>query len=87
MSTKMTCAKCGSNKVMTDLHINDKGHYGADTSEGLTVEVQGDPKAIFFKEIVRASLTANVCSSCGFTEIFTAGNLDRLWVHYKRANR
>jgi hypothetical protein len=66
---KPTCAKCGSDRVVTRVRIMDRGHYGADSGD-LSAVVYAEPNAMMFKGAQRHDLSARVCGSCGFTELY-----------------
>ena len=75
------CAKCGSDRVVTDAKpiLKDYGSV-------VQVRVEANPRAVMMKGGVSGSLTARVCASCGYTE-FYAKNLDALWKAHEQAQR
>lgn len=63
------CTKCGSSEVLRDVRIMDRGHGSADAGN-LSAVVYGNPAAWIFKGKVRIELTACVCGSCGYAELY-----------------
>ena len=62
------CAKCSSNKIIPNAIVIDRGDYNAESN--LSVAIDGDPNALFFKERSRFPVKAKVCGDCGFTEFY-----------------
>ena len=75
----ITCGRCGSEKIMTDLRIRDR--YDAGVGQDLEVEVQGNPDAMIFKQSHREALRATVCGECGNVGL-SIKNPDALWKTY-----
>ena len=81
MVEKMTCAKCGSAKVMGNLYIPDYHSHHGDKSD-LSVEIYENPGAVIFKDKRKVKLTAQVCGDCGYTELYV-DSPKRLWKIYQ----
>ncbi|MCY4566935.1 MAG: hypothetical protein OXD49_01385 [Candidatus Poribacteria bacterium] len=75
----ITCGRCGSEKIMTDLRIRDR--YDAGVGQDLEVEVQGNPDAMIFKQSHREALRATVCGECGNVGL-SIKNPEALWKTY-----
>jgi hypothetical protein len=54
----------------------DRGHYNQDS--GLSLAIQANPGALFFKETERVVVEARVCADCGLTELY-ASDPAALW--------
>jgi ribosomal protein L40E len=63
----VTCAKCGSDKVVPNAKIFDQGEYSDGT---LKAAFEQNPSAWFFKGRVLSNLRAKICGECGFTELY-----------------
>jgi hypothetical protein len=68
MPAPLLCARCGSDEVISRARIAERGESNA--RYDLEVEVQRRPNAVLFKRPERAALTARVCGSCGYAELF-----------------
>ncbi|MCE2412556.1 hypothetical protein J4G07_00995 [Candidatus Poribacteria bacterium] len=75
----ITCGRCSSEKIMTDLRIRDR--YDAGVGQDLEVEVQGNPDAMIFKQSHREALRATVCGECGNVGL-SIKNPEALWKTY-----
>ena len=75
----ITCGRCGSEKIITDLRIRDR--YDAGVGQDLEVEVQGNPDAMIFKQSHREALRATVCGECGNVGL-SIKNPEALWKTY-----
>lgn len=62
------CEKCGSDKIIPQVKIIDRGDYNIPTD--LTVLVEQNPNALIFKERVNSGVFAKVCGNCGFLELY-----------------
>lgn len=62
------CPKCGSSEVVPSVRVLDRGD-GNWTSD-LQVAVDAKPDALLFKGRQKSSLTARVCSACGYAELY-----------------
>lgn len=78
---KLQCLRCGSEKMMPNIALQD--HYG-DTgafSQPAQVHVHGNPQAWIFKETTFGQLTANICGECGYAEL-QVGNFRELYAKF-----
>ena len=68
------CSKCGRSEVLNDLRVVDRTleEDWMAAAADLKVEVETKPAARVFKGIVGFPLSARVCGSCGFAELFVA---------------
>ena len=71
------CAKCGSRDVIADAKVIDHTHHSSQTD--LSLGIYRKPQALIFKGQVRTTVSAWVCASCGFIELY-ADNPDSLKV-------
>lgn len=78
----MTCAKCGSQQVMSNVRVADRAHYNAVAD--LSAVVYEDPGAMVFRGATDSALRARICAGCGFTE-FYAESAGSLWEAYQKA--
>ena len=69
MPENVTCAKCGSDRVVPRARVMDRGDYNADSGD-LSAVVYANPSARFFKGSQRHELSARICGSCGYTELY-----------------
>ena len=60
------CPKCGYAQIMNDVQVVDLDSH----AENLAVQVQQKPQARLFKGGVRVPLKAQVCGTCGYTELY-----------------
>ena len=75
------CAKCGSDKIVPLAAVVDQGR----NSDGnLRAAVYTNPEAWIFKGAVCATLRANICGQCGYTEMI-AENPAALYDAYQKA--
>jgi uncharacterized OB-fold protein len=65
----MTCAKCGSTKVIPRARVIDRGDYSADVGN-VRVGVARKPQAWIFKGQEKADIYARLCGACGYAELF-----------------
>jgi predicted nucleic-acid-binding Zn-ribbon protein len=63
-----TCPKCGSNKTIPEVFIEDRGMSNVPWS--LSVRVDEKPDAFLFKGRHTDALRAWICGECGFTELY-----------------
>ena len=68
MKRPTQCAKCGSNDIIADAKVIDRAHYSAQTD--LSVGTFRKPEAFIFKGQVTTTVSAWVCGSCGFIELY-----------------
>jgi hypothetical protein len=83
MKISGNCAKCGSDKIMSDVKIVDHGH--GNTKQDLSIEFYENPDALLFKGARRGTLLLSICGQCGHAEL-SVGNPEELWRLYQ-ANR
>lgn len=69
MSEVLICAKCGSDRIVPNARVRDRGHLNSDAGN-LTLIVYEKPDALLFKGAHQGELAARVCGDCGFTELF-----------------
>jgi hypothetical protein len=62
------CAKCGADRVIEGVHVLDRGEYQGEGD--LSATVFRRPEGLLFKGAVSTPLTAHVCGSCGFVELY-----------------
>ena len=62
------CMKCGSDKIIPQVEIIDRGDYSAEGN--LTVAINEKPDAFVFKQRIRSGVSAKVCGNCGFIELY-----------------
>ena len=77
----MNCAKCGSDKIMSNVKIVDEGMAG--DKHDTSIEFHENPDAWVFKRTQKGTLRANVCGQCGYVEL-SVGNPKELWDLYKK---
>ena len=73
-----TCAKCGSNKMMHDVRIVDRGH--GDSKKDLSVHIQKTDNR-FFNKFEKGQHKADICGSCGDVNLIVS-NPQELWEAY-----
>ncbi|MEL7363299.1 MAG: hypothetical protein AAFN13_14585 [Bacteroidota bacterium] len=81
MSDFLFCAKCGSDRIITDAKTSLKDYGGT-----IQVSVQANPSAIMIKGTTHGILRARICATCGYAELY-ANNLDALWHAHEQAQR
>ncbi len=76
------CSKCGSERIIPLATMVDQG----ESSDGRlkAVVAYTNPEAWVFKGAVYATLKANICGQCGYTELI-AGNPAALYDAYLKA--
>ena len=62
-----TCEKCGSNQLIPRAEVVD---HVKETQTDLQVRVDGAPFAMFYTDSEYGKLSARICGSCGFTELY-----------------
>ncbi len=73
------CLKCGSDSVIPDVRLIDRGD--ADQRKVTELGVATKPQALVFKGEVRVPTHAQVCGDCGFVEVY-ATDPRTLWEAY-----
>jgi len=61
------CVKCGSTAIVHGAMVV---HRHETQEHSLNLRVDADPAAIVFKKSVRSIMHAEVCSGCGYTELY-----------------
>lgn len=73
------CPKCSSSKIMHNMPVIDRnGEY---PDQDLSVRIERNPKALIRKGAEFGSLYGEICSNCGYVEMY-ATNLQKLWQIY-----
>ena len=80
MISRTECSKCGSHKIIPDVRIDDRTQ--GRISE-LTIRVPEDPGAFLFKGTHLGTVTAWVCGTCGFMELYV-DNPEELYAAYEK---
>ena len=62
------CPKCGSTEVLIGAELSDRGD--GDMRHPAAVRVYEKPEALIFKGVHDAEVAADICMSCGFTELY-----------------
>jgi predicted nucleic-acid-binding Zn-ribbon protein len=62
------CPKCASTRIIADAKAVDRGDGNAEFD--MTLATFGKPEAILFKEKRKTTVSAWVCSSCGYVEFY-----------------
>lgn len=79
------CLKCGSDSIVPDARLIDRGH-GNDRQPS-EVGVETKPDAWVLKGEVRVPTRVQVCGDCGFVETYVT-DPHRVWeAHVERAAR
>lgn len=79
------CLKCGSDAVIPNVQVIDRGD--ANARKPLDLGLATKPDARVFKGEVRVQTTASVCGDCGFVEVY-ATDPAALWdAHIDRLAR
>ena len=69
MTTRTTCAKCGSERVVPRARVIDRGDYNSD-SGNVRVGVERNPEALLFSRTEQTDISARICGECGYVELF-----------------
>jgi ribosomal protein S27AE len=69
------CPKCGSQEIIDNAQLADKGHLNAATDAEVRLITR--PNALFFKDPVVFKLQPYICGGCGYLESYVEGP-DRL---------
>ena len=80
----LKCSKCGSEKIIPLATMLDRGQGSSGTLQALVGYT--NPEAWVFKGSITATLKANICGACGYTELI-ADNPDSLYDQYLKAKR
>jgi len=84
MSESVVCAKCGSAKIIPRATVRDMGDYNAPGR--LALMLHENPDALIFKETFICDLSARVCCSCGYAELY-AEQPAELYAAYERSKQ
>jgi predicted nucleic-acid-binding Zn-ribbon protein len=68
MNRPSQCFKCGSTDVIADAKVIDTADYSV--QKDLSVAAFRSPDAFIFKGQVTTTVSAWVCASCGFIELY-----------------
>ena len=81
-----TCGRCGSDKMMEDVHLYRNPSTAASlVPQGLVAAVRS-PHAWFQNVSAFGDLRARICGGCGYTEIYTT-NFEKLYEAYQQSRR
>jgi predicted nucleic-acid-binding Zn-ribbon protein len=75
MKDTSICPKCECKEIITDAKAIDRGH--GNSHYDLSVATFEHPEALLFKGIRESTISAYVCSRCGYVE-FYADDLKKL---------
>lgn len=67
MPDPLRCVRCGSDAIIPRVRVLDRDEGGI---RDLQVEVQRRPNAVLFKRPERSTISAQVCGSCGYAELY-----------------
>lgn len=76
-----TCTKCGSTRIIPDVHTSDLATAGA-----LAASVNENPAAILFKGTHTGYLKAWICGDCGYAELYV-DNAKKLYEAYSKSQQ
>jgi len=62
------CPKCGETKIIKDAKVVDRGHHNVEQELRLATFLK--PDALLFKGKESSTVSAWVCASCGFVELY-----------------
>lgn len=68
MKRTKKCPKWGSGEIIADAKAIDRGHM--DSQKNFTVATFGKPDALIFKNKHTSTISAWVCASCGYVELY-----------------
>lgn len=80
----LKCGKCGSEKIIPLAGMVDQGQGPDGTLKALVGYT--NPEAWVFKGPIYATMKANICGECGYTELI-AENPAALYEEYLKAKR
>lgn len=73
----MTCAKCGSDRIVPNAKLFDR-----ELSDGtIKAAFEKNPQAWLFKGTVLGKVRAVICGDCGFTELYTENSQEIYEAH------
>src|SRR5689334_18598362 len=82
MKNGQPCPKCGSKDILADVRVEDKGRQGR---HDLELVAFGNPNALIFTERQTTSVSAWVCGSCGYVDLY-AKDVEALRTPYNETN-
>lgn len=82
MANLEQCPRCESRKIIPSVRIIDRGDHNMHTN--LTVQVDENPDAIFFKYSLHGVLKAWICGGCGYVETYV-DNPAELYATYQQS--
>jgi ribosomal protein S27AE len=68
MKTSGKCPKCGGTHIIADAKVVDRAHYNRE--DELKVATFSKPDAFLFKGQHSSKVSAWVCGTCGFVELY-----------------
>jgi predicted nucleic-acid-binding Zn-ribbon protein len=68
MKRTQTCPKCGSQDIVCDAKVIDRGHNNRFAE--LTIATYGKPDALVFRDKRETTVSAWLCTACGFVELY-----------------
>jgi hypothetical protein len=74
----VTCAKCGSSRVVPQATTWVQGETGG----ALQAYICSKPDALLFKGTAYATLYARICAQCGYAELYAKGGAEHLYEAY-----
>ncbi len=69
MKSSGRCPKCGSTNIIPRVRMIDRGDHNSTNDLQATLQAKTD--ALLFKEEVKFTLGAWICSKCGYTELYS----------------
>ena len=79
VATRTECPNCGSTKLIRDVTLAAQSGDAAGTLEAV---VFGHPRALFFKNRESSEIRADICGTCGHTQLRVV-DPGRLYEHYR----
>jgi predicted nucleic-acid-binding Zn-ribbon protein len=68
MKKSCQCPKCGSKEIVKDAKVIDRSDGGWE--EDMSVATFRQPDAVIFKGKAKSTVSAWICASCGFVELY-----------------
>jgi predicted nucleic-acid-binding Zn-ribbon protein len=68
MKSSGKCPKCKSSDIIVDAKVVDRAHYNA--GQDLSIQTFRDPDAFLFKGDRNSTVSAWVCRTCGYVELY-----------------
>lgn len=80
------CPRCGSDRIIHDVPVQDAfGDMGMRSRQS-EVSVQGEPEAWVFKDKAHGKLSLEICGECGRAEL-QVSDYRELWEKAQQADR